>query len=282
VALKTPKPLFRRDKPTADHESVPIPPSVDVPAFQPERHIVHVPVARFIELDCDHCLRALERVYGVRVDRSKGSSAIDIARNIRATDALVDGYESVLFIDSDMMFDPASAVRLFQSPEPVIAGVYSAKKLGNGQVNCNFAEELKQVKMGPWAEGTLYPIQAVGAGFLRIKISALKHIAKTLKLPYCNMAERRAYPFFQPMIADVDGVPCYFGEDYSFIRRCIEAGLRPVVDTTFRLWHIGDYAYGIEEAAGQYIERSRNLIYEIGRPGCSVTDPAAIAPPCLD
>jgi hypothetical protein len=275
--VKQPKPLFHREAPTTDHESVPIPQPVDVPEFRPERHIVHVPVARFIELDCDHCLRALERVYGVRVDRSKGSSAIDIARNIRATDSLVEGFESVLFIDSDMMFDPADAVRLFQSPEPVIAGLYSAKKLGNGQVNCNFADGIENVKIGPWATDP-YPIQAVGAGFLRIKTSALKHVAKTLELPYCNMAERRAYPFFQPMIVEMDGVPCYLGEDYSFIHRCRLAGLRPVVDTTFRLWHVGDYAYGIEEAAGQYIERSRNLLYQIGRPKPQ-TD---AAPPSLD
>ena len=209
------------------------------------------------------CAR-LERVYGVRVDRSKGSSAIDIARNIRATDALVEGFESVLFIDSDMMFDPADAVRLFQSDEPVIAGVYAAKKLGNGQVNCNFEDGVEKVKIGPWADGP-YPIKSVGAGFLRIKTAALKHVVKALELPYCNMAERRAYPFFQPMIVEMDGEPCYLGEDYSFIWRCRQAGLRPVVDTSFRLWHIGDYAYGIEEAAGQYIERSRNLMYLVGR-----------------
>ena len=254
-----------------------MPPPIDVPAFRPERHIVHVPVARFIELDCDHCLRALERTYGVRVDRSKGSSAIDIARNIRATDALVEGFESVLFIDSDMMFDPADAVRLFQSDEPVIAGLYAAKKLGNGQVNCNFDDGFTNVKIGPWADGP-YPIKSVGAGFLRIKTSALKHVAKTLKLPYCNMAERRAYPFFQPIVVEIDGDPCYFGEDYSFIWRCREAGLRPVVDTSFRLWHIGDYAYGIEEAAGHYIERSRNLLYQIGKPNGS----ADADPPSLD
>ncbi len=278
--MKQPKPLFRRSTPTTEHESVPIPPPVDVPAFQPDRHIVHVPVARFIELDCDHCLRALEHQYGVRVDRSKGSSAIDIARNIRATESMVEGFESVLFIDSDMMFDPADAVRLFCSPEPVIAGLYAAKKLGNGQVNCNFEDGIDSVKIGPWADEP-YPIQAVGAGFLRIKTSALKHVAKTLNLPYCNMAERRAYPFFQPMIVEMDGVPCYLGEDYSFIHRCRLAGLRPVVDTSFRLWHIGDYAFGIEEAGGQYIERSRNLLYQIGRQKLG-NDPRDTAPPSLD
>jgi hypothetical protein len=274
--VKQPRPLFNRDRPTVDHESVPIPPPVDVPEFRPERHIVHVPVARFIELDCDHCLRALERTYGVRVDRSKGSSAIDIARNIRATDALVEGFESVLFVDSDMLFDPADAVRLFCSDEPVIAGLYAAKKLGNGQVNCNFEDGVKNVKIGPWTDGP-YPVQSIGAGFLRITTDALRYVAKTLELPFCNMAERRAYPFFQPMIVEMGGEPCYLGEDYSFIWRCRQAGLVPKVDTSFRLYHIGDYCYGIEEAGGQYVARSRNLLYQVGRTAFADT-----AAPSLD
>ena len=37
----------------------------------------------------------------------------------------------------------------------------------------------------------------------------------------------------------------------------------PKVDTSFRLWHVGDYAYGVEEAAGEYLPRSRNMLYKI-------------------
>ena len=83
------------------------------------------------------------------------------------------------------MFDPADAVRLFQSDEPIIAGVYAAKKLGNGQFNCHFEDEIDEIEIGPWAD-RLYPVKAVGAGFLRIKVSALKHIVKELQLPYCQ------------------------------------------------------------------------------------------------
>ena len=172
-----------------------------------------------------------------------------------------------------MMFDPADAVRLLQSPEPVIAGVYAAKKLGNGQLNCHFEEDVENVKIGPWAD-QLYPVRAVGAGFLRIKTSALKHIARTLELPWCNMAERRAYPFFQPMIDRGRRRPVLLRRRLRFIRRCRQAGLRPVVDTSFRLWHMGDYAYGVEEATGEYIQRSRNILYQI-----SVLPAGEIPPP---
>jgi hypothetical protein len=267
-----------REKATEEHERVAVSAFRAVPGFAPERHLVQVPVARFIEMDCDHCLRKLEREYGVRVDRSKGSSAIDITRNIRATQALVEGFESILFIDSDMMFDPADAVKLFMSDEPVVAGIYAAKKLGNGQLNVDVADGVDAIKIGQWCN-ELYPIKAVGAGFLRIKTSALKHVARELKLPWCRMAERFAYPFFQPMVVEMDGLQAYLGEDYAFIYRCRQAGLTPKIDPSFRLWHIGDYAYGCEEAAGDYIKRSKNLLHHLTR---SRPDPAAAVPPCLD
>ena len=182
-----PKRLFKRDRVTEEHEAVPITLQLGGLPFDPARHIVHVPVARFVELDCDHCLRGLEAL-GVRVDRSKGSEQLSTLHAISAaTDAVRDGFDSVLFIDSDILFDPADAVKLFQSPEPVIAGVYAAKKLGNGQLNVHFEEGVDQVRIGPWATEP-YPVQKVGAGFLRIKTDVLRQMVKDLKLPYCRMA----------------------------------------------------------------------------------------------
>ena len=58
--MKNPKRLFNREKVTEDHESVPITVQYGTLPFDPSRHIVHVPVASFVVLDCDHCLRALE------------------------------------------------------------------------------------------------------------------------------------------------------------------------------------------------------------------------------
>ena len=284
VAMKPPKHLFRRGRPSEDHEPIDVGPEPSGPRpaagdpFDPAAHIVQVPVAAYVELDTDHCLRGLERL-GVRVDRSKGSSAIDIARNLRATDAIRMGFESVLFIDSDMLFDPADAIRLLRSREPVIGGIYPAKKLGNGQMNCDWADGIGAVRIGPWAD-RLYPMRKLAGGFLRIKVSALKQIVRELKLPYCRMAERFAWPFFQPVVVEEDGETRYLGEDYSFSWRCHQAGITPMADTSFRLYHIGGYPYGAEEASGQYIERSARVEYHPTRPGRG--DPELAVPPEID
>jgi hypothetical protein len=250
-----PRRLFRdRHRVSRDHEA----PRVPAPSVQVDgRFIVHVPVARFVELDTDHCLRGLEAI-GIRVDRSKGSSAIDLARNIRASEAVREGFEALLFIDSDMMFNPEDAVRLLLRPEPVVAGIYAAKKLGNGQLNVHFPEGITKIKMGAWATEP-YPVVNVGAGFLRIRTDFLRRMAAELKLPYCRMADRYGWPFFQPVVVQEGGETRYLCEDYAFCWRCRQMGVTPLVDTSFRLYHIGDYAYGWEEAAGEYIQRGRNL-----------------------
>jgi hypothetical protein len=274
-ALKPPKRLFRRDRVSENHETIVVSQNVLLPDFDPSRHVVHVPVGRFVELDCDHCLRGLEAC-GVRVDRSKGSSAIDLARNIRATDAVRDGFDSVLFIDSDILFDPADAISLLRNPEPVIAGVYAAKKLGNGQLNVHFEDGIETVRVGEWADRP-YPVKKVGAGFLRIKTAVLRQMAQQLELPYCRMADRYGWPFFQPMVVQEDGEARYLCEDYAFCWRLRQIGITPMVDTSFRIYHIGDYAFGVEEASGVFIERSRNIEYQI-RPAAP-RDPAEARPP---
>jgi len=225
------------------------------------RHVVKVPVHRFVDVDTYDCLRGLEDL-GVRVDYSKGASAIDLTRSVLATDAIKEGLESILFIDSDMFFNPADAVRLLLSDAPVIAGAYAAKKLGNGQINADVYPGTTSIKMGDWAiEPT--PVRKVGAGFMRIKTSLLIKIRDELRLPYCRMAHTYAWPFFQPVVVQEDGETRYLAEDYAFCWRCHQVGVAPLLDTSFRLYHLGEYAYGWEEAAGHFIGRMRNLEYQV-------------------
>jgi hypothetical protein len=107
---------------------------------------------------------------GVRVERRSGCSAIDHARNVMASDALHNGFDSILFIDSDIGCDPRDALRILARPEPVIAGIYAKK--WQRELSSRFAEGINEVVFGPMAEG-LYPLQYAAAGFLRIRTAAL-------------------------------------------------------------------------------------------------------------
>ena len=69
------------------------------------RCVVLVPFQGRIVSQCQSALLELER-RGYVVRRVEGYSAIDQARNQIASDALADGFQETLWIDSDVGFDP--------------------------------------------------------------------------------------------------------------------------------------------------------------------------------
>jgi hypothetical protein len=207
--------------------------------------IVLVPHAGAIEPACENGLRQLERT-GVHVVRRPGCSAIDVARNEMASDALHDGCESILFIDADVGFDPADAQRLLARPEPVICGVYAKK--GRREMTSVFADGVVEVRFGPGAGP--YPLKYAAAGFLRVRADVLRRMIDALDLPLCNRKwGRGVWPFFQPLV--VPHPECghhYLGEDWAFSHRLGLVGVTPLADTSFRLWHYGTYGYSWEDA----------------------------------
>ena len=80
-------------------------------ASLPSSCCILVPVGSHIEAECERSLVELER-RGYIVRRVEGYAAIDQGRSQMATDALRDGFEELLWIDSDMGFDPDEVDRL--------------------------------------------------------------------------------------------------------------------------------------------------------------------------
>ncbi|MBX6315927.1 MAG: class I SAM-dependent methyltransferase, partial [Isosphaeraceae bacterium] len=179
--------------------------------------VVMVPHLSGIEWECEQNLRQLEQA-GVRVVRRIGSSAIDVARNAMISDALHDGFESMMFIDADIGFDPQDVLRLLARPESVVCGIYAKK--GQRGLASHFADGVIEVLFGPDAPG-LYPVQYAATGFLRIKANVLRKMIEELKLPLCNTKwGRGVWPFFMPMITPHEGGKLhYLGEDWAFSYR---------------------------------------------------------------
>jgi hypothetical protein len=222
--------------------------------------VVLVPHLNGIEGECEQGLGQLE-AQGARVVRRGGCSAIDVARNEMISDALHDGAQSMLFIDSDIGFDPADALRLLGRPEPVISGVYAKK--GMREMASVFADGIKEVLFGPDAPAP-YPLRYAATGFLRIHASVLRQMIAELKLPLCNTHWGRGlWPFFQPLIVPQgEGKFHYLGEDWAFSYRLSQIGITPLADTTIRLWHWGRYGYTWEEA-GSSATRYRSYSYRL-------------------
>jgi hypothetical protein len=220
---------------------------------------VLVPYMNAIEWECEQALRQLEQA-GVRVVRRGGCSAIDVARNEMISEALHNEAEAILFIDSDIGFEPQEALRLLARPEPVVSGVYAKK--GTRELASIFTG-VKQILFGPDAPGP-YPLQYAATGFLRVRAAVLRRLIAELKMPLCNTHwGRGVWPFFQPLIVPHgEGKWHYLGEDWAFSYRLSKIGVTPLADTSLRLWHWGRYSFGWEDA-GSTVARYRSYTYTL-------------------
>lgn len=98
-------------------------------------------------------------------------------------------------------------------------------------------------------QGGLAELLYAGTGFLLIRREVYLTMLQKLQLPICN--ERFGhpmFPFYFPMIRPIDDGHWYLAEDYSFCERARQCGYKIYADTTIRLWHIGMYRYGWEDA----------------------------------
>lgn len=220
--------------------------------------VVLVPYYSSIEKECEEGLRSLVRA-GVALSRFS-LSAIDLLRSAMLSHALREGFDSMLFIDADIGFDPADALRILARPEPVVAGVYVHNK--GRDFAGTFASGVDKVVFGPGAPG-LYPMLYAPTGFLRIRAEVLHRMIDELQMPECHWGTIKGiYPFFLPLcVPDGRGGTRYLTEDYSFSHRLAQIGVTPMADTTIKLFHYKKYGFSYVDL--QPRPQSDNLAVEI-------------------
>ncbi len=203
-----------------------------------------VPVGSQIEPQCDEGLRTLEQ-RGYVVRRVRGYAAIDQGRNQMATNALMDGANETMWIDSDVGFSPDDVDRLRSHNLPIVCGIYPKK--GQRALSCHLLPETEHLKFGDG--GGLVEILYAAAGFLLVRREVYIEIQRQLGLEFCNERfGRPMVPFFQPMIVPTSEGDWYLAEDYAFCERARRCGFKIYADTTIRLRHYGVYGYSWEDA----------------------------------
>lgn len=235
----------------------------------PKACVILVPCGRPVEPDCDAGLRALEaRGYAVR--RVPGYSAIDQARCILAADALRDGFEELLWVDSDVAFDPADVDRLRAHRLPLACGLYACK--GRRRLACEFLPGTDRLAFG--REGGLVEVRYAGFGFMLTRKEVYDRMREVLGMPECNRRfGQPIYPWFLPTLVPDAGGYWYLGEDYAFCERARQCGFRVMADTAVRLWHVGSYGYSWEDA-GADRKRFGTYTFHLRPPGEARGGPA--------
>ncbi|MHB9080525.1 MAG: hypothetical protein ACYC3X_23870 [Pirellulaceae bacterium] len=252
IPLGDQTPMTGRKPPTPDLAQLPRGPAAQrfTHPLDPRKCAVLVPFTGFIHPECDEGLKELER-RGYQVRRVGGYAAIDQGRNQMATDALLDGFEETLWIDSDIGFHPDFVDQLRSHALDLVCGIYPQK--GKRALACHVMPGSPSTVFGQ--RGGLIELLYAGAGFLLIRRNVYLALLQQLHLAVCN--ERFGHPtipFFMPMIREIEDGYWYLAEDYAFCQRVRQCGFRIYADTTIRLWHIGTYRYGWEDAG---LERQR-------------------------
>jgi hypothetical protein len=210
----------------------------------PKSCVVLVPAGGPIEPRCEEGLRLLER-RGYEVRRVRGISAIDLGRSNMAADALRAGFDELLWIDSDIAFDPDDVEKLRSHDRPFVCGVYPKK--GCREFACEFAPGTRAVTFG--TSSGLTALRYTGFGFALTRRAVYDAIREKLSLPECNQRfGPPIVPYFLPMLVPDGAGRWYLAEDYAFCERARQAGVPILADTSIRLWHVGGYAYGWEDA----------------------------------
>jgi len=227
--------------------------------------VVLVPYSTHIEPACEHGLRELER-RGYEVRRFASTAAVDRTRCEAATNALRDGFDALIWIDSDIVFHPDDVDRLRAHDRPIVGGLYAKK--GPQAFAAYFEPGTDELRLGTAAHDLLR-VRYLGLGFLYTERRVYDDIQRTFSLPACDTRFGAGIvPYFLPMVvrdAEQASGYWYLGEDYAFCERAREAGYEIVVDLAIRLGHVGAYRYGWEDAV-QRLPRVDGLTVKLTPP----------------
>ncbi|WP_245545815.1 hypothetical protein [Nocardia higoensis] len=163
-----------------------------------------------------------------------------------ATDALADGFDELMWIDSDIGFDP-DAVDLLRSHDlALVSGIYPKK--GLRELACSLMPDTERIDFGE--AGGLLEIRYAAAGFLYTRRELYEKMAVHEGLPVCNRRfGRGTVPYFLPLLLPQGKRDhWYLGEDYAFCERARRSGFGVFADTRIRLEHIGRHGYTWEDA----------------------------------
>lgn len=173
----------------------------------------------------------LDHVGDVRFSISCSSLIYD-ARNTLAKQAITEGYDRVLWLDSDMDFNPDLLKRLsadMDEGRELVSGLYFKRKAPVKPVvykEVGYFHNPQDDSVTPVAvpfedypQDSIFPVQGVGFGGCLVSVDLMKRVVDKFGLP------------FSPILG--------FGEDLSFCKRVSELGVEMFCDSRVKMGHVG-------------------------------------------
>lgn len=182
-------------------------------------------------------LLALQRLPGTKIMVTVTSLTYD-SRNQIAKAALEQGYDRVMYIDSDMQFSPDLLLKLneqldsgldyvsalcFMRMTPTKPCIY--KNVTYGKNDFGIYHTCDPILSYP--KNQLFEVEASGFGAVMMNTEVIRKVTENYGMP------------FSPMMG--------FGEDISFCWKVGQLGIKMYCDSRIKVGHIGTYVYGEED-----------------------------------
>ncbi|MBQ2030679.1 MAG: hypothetical protein II483_00525 [Lachnospiraceae bacterium] len=197
--------------------------------------LVAVPCMDMVHTDFAFSLACMHHGEGVSFARTKSSLVYD-GRNKLANLAINGGFDSVLWLDSDMVFDHDLLYRLSEDLDAgmdMVCGLYVTrrdkihpvifKEIGYALDDETGAATPINERYSDYPKDSVFQVEACGFGGVMMKTSLLSEVKAKYGLP------------FSPVLG--------FGEDISFCLRVKELGTKIYCDSRVKLGHIGNKTY---------------------------------------
>lgn len=192
--------------------------------------LICIPAMDMLHTEFFKSFIGMRRPSDARVVVSQSSLIYD-ARNNMARQAVKGGFDRVLWLDSDMSFEPDLMERLsarMDEGRDFVSALYFTRKAPVRPVlykECGYFEDddgaVRPVAdwYDDYPKDSIFEVAAVGFGAVMMTTDCIKKVADKFGLP------------FAPMLG--------FGEDLSFCGRAQQCDVKMWVDSTIKCGHVG-------------------------------------------
>ena len=195
------------------------------------RTLIALPCMDMVHTVFLKALMGMDRVGDTHFSISCSSLVYD-ARNTLAKQAVIEGFDRVLWLDSDMDFSPDLLKRLsadMDEGREMVSGLYFKRKAPVKPViykELGFWRDKEKDEVTPIAipyedypKEEIFPIAGCGFGGCLVSVDLIKRVGDKFGLP------------FSPLMG--------FGEDLSFCSRVSQLGVEMFCDSRVKMGHVG-------------------------------------------
>ena len=198
--------------------------------------LIAIPCMDTVPVPFAESLLNLDKPEGTKVCFKAGSLIYD-ARNLLSLTAIEQGFNYVLWLDSDMVFPRDTLTRLLKHLEErdanIVSGLYFKRYLPTTPViysvldapkqNAQGVPERQLVSYTDYPKDSVFEVRGAGFGCMMMHTSVLKHVWDVFG------------PAFSPLP--------WGGEDISFCWRVQQLGYKILCDSGVKCGHIGQFRF---------------------------------------